>query len=239
MLYKIINVTLKKILAIILRLIIPNSIYSDSNIKNTVSLYKSKGFGGLSANIRFWDSPLVFVETITPDKGKILDLGCGEGVLTNYLALCKPSRSIIGMEISHRIKLANHGLKNVKFLQGNVLKDDLPACDVIITSHLLHHLPSQKSQEELIKKCYQRLEKGGKLIILEINREFSFRYFIVWITDVFIVPILFEGQLSNMNVFHRQAKDWKNILLKTGFKIKLINHFKKGPFPDILFICQK
>lgn len=239
MLYRIINTTLKKVIEFILQFIIPDSIFDNRNIKETLKLYKDENFGGLSTKIRFWDSPLDFVESITPNNGKILDLGCGEGVLTNYLAISKPSRNIVGIEISHRINLADHGLNNVKFIQGNVLKDDFPECDVIIMSHLMHHLPSLNSQEILIKKCYQRLNKGGKLIIVEVDKQFSFRYFVVWITDIFIVPILFEGQLSNMNIFHRSALNWENILSKTGFKIRLLKRFKRGPFPDILFICQK
>lgn len=212
----------------------------DKFIYQTIALYPPKGFGGLSTKIRFWNAPFKEIEKKVPKKGTVIDLGCGEGILTNYLATASPSRRIIGIELSaRRVKFANRGLKNTQFIKGNVLKINFPKADSIIMSHMLHHLLSYNDQIKLLKKCYISLKKNGKLIIAEVDRGFNFKYLVGWITDILIVPILFENRIINTKIFHRSKKEWKKILKKNGFKVLSIQSFGKGPFPDIIMVCSR
>lgn len=237
--HSIINTILRSSLRVFFKLINLDKIISQPNIQKITNLYQGENFGGLSVKIRFWDSPLSYVETKVPPQGTILDLGCGEGVLTNFLAISKPTRKVVGMEISDRVDLADRKIKNTKFIKADVLKANFPKCDTIVMNHLLHHLPSFESQKKLITKCYNELQPGGNLIIVEVDRRFSLKYLLVWLTDIIIVPILFEGKLINLNIFQRPGKEWEKILTQVGFKIHQQKRFKDGPFPDILFICQK
>src|SRR5438552_3620639 len=89
-------------------------------ITETIDLYSTFRWKSFFSKIRFWDAPYVEVEKLIPKKGKIVDLGCGEGIFTNFLALSSSKRNIIGIELDKkRIEEANRGLKNASFKFGD------------------------------------------------------------------------------------------------------------------------
>lgn len=213
---------------------------SNKKVKETVSLYPETSFGGLSAKIRFWDSPLERLEKYVPKQGTIVDLGCGEGILTNYLAICEAKRRMVGIELNKsRTIFANRGLRNTTFVHGDVLKKDFPKCDAIVMSHMMHHLLSYNDQIKLLDRCWQSLNKDGLLVIAEVDKQFSFKYLLGWVTDTIIVPILFEKQFFNGAIHHRSLNEWKQILPKNGFKIMKIDQIAGGPFPDIIILTKR
>lgn len=212
----------------------------DKNIEKTISLYKGDGFTSVFAKLRFWDAPFSELEKIIPKTGRILDLGCGDGIFANYLAITGPRRDIVGIELKkNRLKFANKGLKNTRYFAGNVLRKEFPQVDVVIMIHLLHHLPSRESQEVLIKKVLDKLGTGGKLIIAEVSERPLLKYIISWVTDVFVVPLLFDRKLFSVNVYYRKDKNWKDLLLKHGFGVEYRSLHKGKPFSHNLFVATK
>ena len=180
------------------------------------------------------------VERIVPKKGKILDLGCGEGIFTNYMALSSSKRKILGIELNkERVVQADKGIKNVNFKYGNALTSFLPKSDVIVLFHLLHHLLSFSDQEKLIKKCSRSLNKGGCLVVVEVDIKPTFKYLVSWLTDHFVVPILFNHYFFEKNIFFRGKKDWLFLLKENNFECKAISMEKGKPFTHIVFKCIK
>ena len=212
-----------------------NKLQKNKAAQKVLKLYGNSKFVG----IRFWDAPFVEVEKIIPKNGKILDLGCGEGIFTNYLGLSSPFREITGIEIDNvRIKEASKQLNNVNFQYGDATKIKIPQFDCIIMFHLLHHLPSFKDQENLIKKCAGKLSRGGKLITVEVELELSIKYFISWFTDHFLVPWLFEKRFYS-KIFFRKSKNWKMLIESSGFSCTIRKAEKGKPFSHIILLCQK
>ena len=70
-------------------------------------------------------------------------------------------------------------------------KSDLAEADCILLIHLLHHLSSCEEQEKLVKVCFEKLKKGGKLIVSEIGRRPWWKYIIT------IYYYLFRDNLAN------------------------------------------
>lgn len=213
--------------------------YMKSNIDKTINLYNSVGWKKYFSKWRFWAAPYTAVEKLVPKKGQILDLGCGEGIFTNYLGISSPSRKITGIELSsERIKEATRGIKNVTFVKADATKKELPKSDGIVLFHLLHHLISFKSQEVLIKKCIKSLKKNGTIVIVEVNIKFSIKYLIAWIFDHFIVPFVFEKKLYS-DVFFRSKKNWLILFKKYGLKVKAYDVDSGMPFSHIVFVLKK
>lgn len=211
----------------------------DPIVDQTIDLYKLVGWKKYFSKIRFWDAPFIQVEKLIPKKGLILDLGCGEGIFSNFLALKSKSRKIIGIELNkERINQANKGLKNTKFFQGDVTSKEIPKADTILMFHLLHHLNNFKDQEKLLKKIVKKLKQNGKLIIVEVEQKVSFKYLLAFLTDHFLVPWLFERKFYT-KVFFRKSKEWKRILNSLELSVKLISAEKKMPFSHIILVCQK
>ena len=208
-------------------------------VDQTIELYSDMGWKSFFSKIRFWDAPFIEVERLVPKSGTILDLGCGEGIFTNYLSLSSSKRKIIGVEISRkRIKQADHNLRNVKFQYGDATRFKITEVDTIVMFHLLHHLSSFSNQEKLIMECAKKLKKNGKLIIVEVEPKFSFKYFLAYFTDHFLVPWIFDKKLYSP-IYFRKSKDWINVLRKNNYECKRIDASKNKPFSHIILDCIK
>ena len=217
-----------------------NSDQKQELVNKIISLYSRAGWKSIFAKLRFWYAPYIEVEELVPLNGTIVDLGCGEGILSNYIGLCSKNRKIIGVEIDrNRIKEANHGIPNVNFINTDVTKNDLPQSDAIICFQLLHHLKSYEMQEELIKKCIKSLSKEGKFIIDEIRVDYTLRYWLTWVADHFLVPLFFEKRLYSPILF-RTVPAWKELLEKKGLNCTIIipKEINK-PFANVIFECRK
>lgn len=209
-------------------------------IEQTISLYAGVVWKKLFARARFWYAPYIEVEQLVPKIGKIIDLGCGEGVLTNYLGLSSKSRVILGIDMDKkRIKDADHEVRNVSFISGDITKFKIPSCDSILIFQVLHHLHSKKIQEEIIKRCANSLRKGGKLIIVEICLGSSINYFLTWIADHLLVAWFFENKLYT-HILFRKLEDWRKVFQSNGFLCKIIDpNSKTKPFSNTIFDCTK
>ena len=208
------------------------------NVDKIINLYSNVDYTKSFVKFRFWFGPLLEINELVPKSGVILDLGCGEGILTNFLAINSTKRKMIGVELSgHRVGQAKKGLKNTKFLTGSVLKLKLPKADAIIVSHVFHHLGNKKRQEELLDVCFKFLKPKGKLIIGEVDYQFSLRYFFAWITDILLVPIFFEKKLLDLQIDHRGRKEWKTLLQKHGFKVIHMKVTKDRIYPEVVMVA--
>lgn len=214
--------------------------WNSPGIKRVSELYKNTGFSELFAKIRIWDAPLEMIAELVPQMGTVVDLGCGDGLFTNYLALDDSGRRVVGIEINpSRIKEAEKGIKNVKFQHGDILKTDFPLADTILLIHVLHHLSSYEQQMKLIDQCKDKLKKDGNLIIVEIIKRPFLKYLFTWLVDVLVFAILFEEKTFNSKIFYRSDKDWRDLLTKKGFSVKTKKASKGKPFSHMIFCCRK
>jgi len=102
---------------------------------------------------------------------KILDIGCGGGLISE--GLTKIGASVTGIDfIKENINIAKiHAKKNnlkINYVVKNFEKEKIPSkYDVIIILEVLEHL---SNWEEFLKKIKFNLKKNGVLIISTINR---------------------------------------------------------------------
>lgn len=104
-------------------------------------------------------------------KAKILDLGCGTGILSKYILKQNPKAQIYGIDISPKaIAIAKREMrkvKNAKFVVGDTGK--LPykdnTFDVVAGNSILHHIPLEEAIPEIIRVS----KKGAKIWFSEPN----------------------------------------------------------------------
>ncbi len=177
------------------------------------------------------------VDRMIPETGTIIELGCGEGLLSNYLALSSPKRKIIGIEIvPERMERAKKGLPNAVYRVGDIVKTKFPKADVFILFHVLHHLPGKPAQELVLEKVKRALKSRGKLIIVEVHIQPSVKYLAAWIADHFLVPWVFEKRFFTRAYF-RSQREWATLLASLGFRSRISEEIKGRPFPNIIFEC--
>lgn len=205
--------------------------------ERAIALYRNSLWEVFLSKFKFWEEPYEVVEKLLPNQGIITELGCGEGLLTNYLALAAPKRKIIGIElVPERLKRAKKGIKNTAYAVGDIVKIPFPKSDVFILFHVLHHLPGKAPQEAVLEKVKSSLKKGGKLVIVDVHVTPSLKYVAAWIADHFLVPWVFEQRFFTRAYF-RKKHEWISLLKRLGFSVKSSEETKGRPFPNVIFDC--
>ncbi|XP_028416089.1 uncharacterized protein LOC114539674 [Dendronephthya gigantea] len=119
-----------------------------------------------------------FIDEMNLSPGvKVLDMGCGTGNLTKYIAdIVGSCGQTVGIDPDvERIKIAQEKYQEVDNLQfhvGNSVtgfpNDNSPYYDVHITMNAFHWFPHEQKKIYL-QKAYQSLKSGGKLAISCLN----------------------------------------------------------------------
>lgn len=205
--------------------------------EQAIQLYAGNAWESFLSRFKFWEEPYGAVDAILPYQGTIIELGCGEGLLANYLAISSPKRKIIGYEIvPERLARARKGVKNASYYVTDIVDRPFPQADAFILFHVLHHLPGKDAQEKVLQKVKKSLRKRGKLIIVEVHVKPTLKYVAAWIADHFLVPWVFEKRFFTRAYF-RKEEDWRRVLKKMGFKTIAREETLGRPFPNIIFEC--
>lgn len=172
--------------------------------------------------------PISLIDRSLPKQGIIIDLGCGQGIITTYIAQNK-SRSVIGVDLdTSRLRQSNS--KNLKFVNANIVNYDLKKPNGIIISDVLHHL-SYKDQDKLLGRIAKSLNVGGVLVIKEIDTKEFVRSRLSRFWDFVVYP-KDKISYSNSTSLPRQLE-------KLGFEVKFVRACRLFPGSTTLYICSK
>lgn len=110
-----------------------------------------------------WGNTLISELRLKGDES-ILDLGCGDGVLTGQLSLVVPNGKVLGIDASNgMIKTAKSIKKdNIEFQQLDINEIDYTnEFDVIFSNAALHWV---KNHKRLLKNAYKALKNHGVVL---------------------------------------------------------------------------
>ena len=190
---------------------------------------------GIYTYWRYWEYPRYLkMEKMLPKKGVIIDLGSGYGIFTNFMAAAGPQRKIIAMEFNKgKVKIAQKGFPNVKFISEDITKAKIPQADAIILMHVLHHLDSYEDQEKLLGEVLKKLKKGGTLLIDEVYNEPSWKRYFTRLVDFFLYP--FDP------MFYRYRPEMLAFLNKYPLDILKVENVDGHlmPFAQVVYLCRK
>lgn len=172
--------------------------------------------------------PIDNIDKSIPKNGKILDLGCGQGLIAFFLSKQK-SRYVIGIDENYK-RLPGFSKKNLTFKKADITKLELKKINGVVLSDVLHHLPI-KSQQKLLKKIYKSLNKKGILVIKEIDTDEFLRSRLSRFWDFVFYP--------RDKIIFWKATDLKRTLEKLGFKVKITRPVRFFPGSTTLFVCKK
>lgn len=185
-------------------------------------------------SLRWRLCPFEEIEKYLPDSGIILDIGCGYGLLSNFLAFKSNRRRVIGIDNSQkRLEIAKSTVGNrfnIAFIQEDINNLKLSNCQGAAISDVLHHL-SEENFNSLLVEIYKKLEPGGKLIIEEVDN----KPFLKYLSNLFIDHVLYPNQKINF----RPVSYWKKLLEKIGFQIDIIPAHCHLPLADVILVCSK
>ncbi len=105
---------------------------------------------------------------VVPQRGFILDLGCGYGIVSHWLAFCTDQRTVLGVDYDEtKIRIAQRSAPNhprVRFELQNIFDWEFPDCDAVLLMDVLHYWLPEK-QQFLLSKARRALRPGGKLLL--------------------------------------------------------------------------
>lgn len=208
----------------------------DSLVSDLIGLYNNQDvYVGFYVSVRSRLLKLNYYSELLPPHGLIIDVGCGYGVLANYLSLCLPDRQVIGIDLNK--KRIDAALKTIgsragiDFLVENAVHWHWPLCAGIAMTDFLHHV-SPPEQEILLHKAFQSLEKDGVLLISEVDptAKPACRYWASYLSDRFLYPLTWS--------YFRKPSDLTGIMSGLGFKVEPIR-LRSLVFAGVLYVCRK
>lgn len=177
--------------------------------------------------------PLEEVESEVP-SGRILDVGCGYGLLSHYLALTDSRRRVTGIEydpvLVARARQTVLPGERLDFAGGDARAMPLPPCDAVVLCDLLHHLPA-RGQEHILREAAAALVPGGQIVVKDIEAESTFWYF--W--------NLFHDRVLRLSgpTHHRTARAWADFLSSCGLSVSVVRHFRHLLYHHIIVVASR
>lgn len=193
---------------------------------------------------------------LIPDNARILDIGCGQGLLASWLLSAKALHdkrssssgwpqhwppapnpvSIHGIELMPRdVQRAQQALgKAATFAVGDMCKVDFDKADAVIILDVLHYV-SITAQNDVLTKVRDALAPGGTLILRigDASAGAAFK-FSVWVDHI----VTFVRGHRNSHLHCRPLSDWCSALTELGFTVATLPMNKGTPFANILLIAK-
>jgi 2-polyprenyl-3-methyl-5-hydroxy-6-metoxy-1,4-benzoquinol methylase len=171
-----------------------------------------------------------------PERGHVVDIGCGFGLFTMFFASTGSHRQIHGFDINERrigmartaaekLKIANATFEigDARHLQASFRFDAVYMLDII------HHIPRQ-SVPELVNWARSHLSPGGVMLIKDVaDRPFYKRWFTL--------------ALDKLMDYHAPVDYWSPddlmaLVRSHGFIVYVHSMVDYLPYPHILYICR-
>lgn len=145
--------------------------------------YESRNAGDIYATSRDFNLRELEIEIIRKHingKGKIVDIGCGNGYTLISLAKSLEKRDMMGIDFTKNLidgakKILEGKKKELKsipsFIHADALeflrKETANKYGTVISERFIQNLPSQQIQQEALINMFRILSKGGILLLLE------------------------------------------------------------------------
>jgi 2-polyprenyl-3-methyl-5-hydroxy-6-metoxy-1,4-benzoquinol methylase len=177
--------------------------------------------------------------SLVPEKGRILDIGCGYGFMSYMLHFLSAERTVTGVDYDEdKITTANHCyLKNdkVNFEYADVVSYTFEQHDAFIISDVLHYLQPQE-QEQLLQRCLQQLAPGGVIIVRDGDADMSKRHEGTRLTEFFSTRLLgFNKTKQQLSFFSGQHL--KQLIEKMGASLEQIDNTKFTS--NVIFVIKQ
>ncbi len=185
-------------------------------------------------------------------RRRILDLGCGQGLLTAWLNAAArihdrghwPERwpapprpaSIRGIELRAReVKRARHALgPDAEVEHGDIRDTDFGAADAIVVLDVLHYL-HPAAQRDILIRIRGALPDGGLLLLRVGDAGSGLKYHCTrWVDRVVVLLRTHTWTTPHF----RSVPEWRSLLAEMGFDSEALPMSAGTPFANVLLIAH-
>lgn len=188
---------------------------------------------------------------LIPDRARLVDLGCGQGVLPAFLVAARtchergewptawppPPRlgAVFGVDLRRRaIAAARVALgERATFEVGDVRDAEIPPCDVVVILDVLHYVPVP-DQDRVLARCATALAPGGRLLLRVGDADAGVRAVVTRLSDQAIT--LLRGGWPRL--YTRGLKSWIAAVERAGFGVEAASMSAGTPFANVLLVAR-
>jgi len=202
------------------------------------------GEAPLAAKVFIWGraflSDLAFVERYVPNKGFIVDLGCGHGLFACLLREASPTRRVLGMDLDARkIEIARGAIRDTQWLRfevGDIVSTPPPKCDAVTIVDVLYLLPFEQ-QEQVLKNAASALGEATPLIVKAQEKRRDPRYALTYAQEIVTVSLgLTRGGRDRF--FFPTREEALAMFERAGFFVDVVE-MPLRPYTDVLYLARK
>lgn len=188
---------------------------------------------------RFQILRLRFLEEVgqyLPQRGQILDVGCGFGLFSLFFAASHPQRTIHGFDLNpRRIEMAQRsaeklGIKNVSFHAENAVNWQAgEKFDAAYMLDIIHHIP-REAVDGLITELRKKLSPTGVLLIKDVADKPAYKAAFTWALDKamdFRTPVHYWSMSSLTELLRKKSLQ--------VFAHQMVDYL---PYPHVIYVCR-
>ena len=189
---------------------------------------------------------------LLPREGRLVDLGCGRGILLALLAAARelyregkwtPSRSpplelaLVGVERRRRLAAVAAGALGA---EAEIETADLtgftpPPCRAAVLLDVLHYLAAP-DQAGLLARAAAALEPGGVLILRDADASLGWRFHVTRAAER--LAALARGH-GRQRFHYHGADEWDELLRGLGLAVTATPMWASTPFGNVLLVGRK
>ncbi len=186
------------------------------------------------------------------DTSRILDLGCGQGLLTAWLRAAArlyqagtwpvhwpapPQLPVVrGIELKAReVRRAQRAFGSDAGIEvGDIRDATFGRVDAVVLLDVLHYLPPP-AQYDVLRRIRNALPPGGILLLRVGDAGHGLRYRITHVVDKFAMLLRGHGWIP---VYCRSVADWRALLEEIGFDIEVLPMSQGTLFANVLLSAR-
>jgi 2-polyprenyl-6-hydroxyphenyl methylase/3-demethylubiquinone-9 3-methyltransferase len=120
---------------------------------------------------------------------RILEIGCGEGSLTEKLSQVYPGARITGIDITPRVgRLFRGDRERVTFIQQTT-RDFIAAnptsFDIVLICDVLHHVPWE-NHKEFLTDARMAVRPGGRFVLKDWEKQANIAHLLCYVSDRYV-----------------------------------------------------
>ena len=163
----------------------------------------------------------------------ILEVGCGEGAVTEHLVMAYPNVYITGIDITSRIgRMFRGDTSRVTFSQQTIkdfVAENPSSFDLLLISDVIHHVPPEM-HKEFLTEARNALKPRGYLVLKDWERS---------ATPIHLLAYLLDRYITGDHVQYKTANEFRELIRDVFGETSIKDETRIRPWSNnIAFLIQ-